>query len=248
MNRILLSGAAGRMGREVAANAEAAGFAVSFGVDADTHFQASFPVFPRFVECRGEADVLIDFSRPSLLPDLLAHALAHRLPCVLAATGYTEADRDRIAGAAERIPVFQSANLSVGVYVLNRLAKQAKALLPDFDIEIIEKHHRGKADAPSGTALTLLKTLSDDKTEPCFGRSGASCKRTENEIAVHAVRGGTLAGEHEIDFLGEYETLTITHSAQSRTIFALGALRAARFLLGRPSGLYGMEDLMQAKR
>ena len=244
MNKILLSGAAGRMGHEIAANAESMGFTVAFGVDANTDFHAAFPVYPSFSACQGEADVLIDFSRPALLPDLLTYALQHRLPCVLAATGYTETDQCRIAEAAKQIPVFQSSNLSVGVYVLNKLAQQAKALLPGFDIEIIEKHHRGKADAPSGTALTLLKTLSDADTVPLFGRNGASCKRLENEITVHAVRGGTLAGEHEIDFLGEYETLTITHSAQSRTIFALGALRAAKFLLNQPAGLYDMYDLM----
>ena len=244
MKKILLCGAAGRMGREITEYAPCAGFEVAFGVDARADGDFSFPLFPSFSLAEGDADVLIDFSRPEVLPALLAYARSRRLPCVLAATGYADADRRLISAAAESLPVFQSANMSVGIHALKKLAAEAKKLLPGFDVEIIEKHHRAKIDAPSGTALALLGALSGPDTEPVFGREGRSARRAPNEIGVHAVRGGTLAGEHEVDFLGDNETLTITHSAQTRSVFALGALRAAAFVLDKPAGLYGMDDLL----
>ena len=232
------------MGREIIQNAPGAGFLVALGVDAHAQGDFSFPLFPSFSLVEGAADVLIDFSRPEVLPALLDYAQSNALPCVLAATGYTDADMRLISDAARTLPIFQSANMSLGVHVLKKLAAEAKKLLPGFDVEIIEKHHRAKIDAPSGTALALLDVLSTKDSEPVFGRSGRCARRADNEIGVHAVRGGTLAGEHEVDFLGDNETITITHSAQSRTIFALGALKAAAFLEDKPAGLYGMDDLM----
>ena len=136
--------------------------------------------------------------------------------------------------------------MSLGVYVVRTLAAQAAKLLPDFDIEIIEKHHNQKVDAPSGTALMLLDAVQRADSVPVYGRSGPSCKRVKQEIGVHAIRGGTVAGEHEVGFYGPSEIVTVSHSALNRSIFARGALRAAHFLVSQQPGLYTMEDLAQA--
>ena len=245
MNKILLCGAMGRMGREVANCAKEYGFEIAAGVDFSAAEGAGFPLYAGFTDAiREEADVIIDFSRAAALPGLLDYALAHRLPCVLASTGYGEKEQQLICSAAKEIPIFVSANMSVGVYVLKQLIRAAKAMLPQADIEIIEKHHRQKEDSPSGTAAALLEALKDEDTRVVYGRHGLDTKRQSGEIGVHAVRGGTLCGEHEVDFLMDNEVISITHSAQNRGIVAGGALRAAHFLLTQPAGLYGMDDLM----
>lgn len=242
MTRLILSGACGRMGRMIAQEASPAGFEVAAGVDRTGAAYAGFAVFEAFFGL-PRADVMIDFSSPGNLPAVLDHALSQALPCVLGTTGYTESDLALIGDAAGRIPIFQASNMSLGVYVLTELTRQAARLLPGFDIEIIEKHHKEKADSPSGTALTLLEAVRQPGQRPVFSREGRDTRRAEEEIGIHAVRGGTVPGEHEVGFYGSHEVLRLVHSAQSRLIFALGALKAARFLLGKPSGLYGMKDL-----
>lgn len=245
MNRILLCGALGRMGYEVARAAKEYGFEIAAGIDASANKDAGFPLYAGFSDqIREEADVIIDFSRASALPGLLSYALEHKLPCVLASTGYGEKEQQLIADAAREIPVFVSANMSVGVYVLKQLIRAAKGLMPQADIEIIEKHHRQKEDSPSGTAAALAAVLTDADTRLVYGRQGLNTKRRSGEIGIHSVRGGTVCGEHEVDFLMDNEVITITHSAQNRGIFASGALRAAGFLLSQPAGLYGMDDLL----
>ena len=239
--RIILSGACGRMGRQVAALAEEG--AVVAGVDVHPLSSLPFPVYPSFSLVSEEADVIIDFSRPEGLSALLAYALDKRLPVVMAATGYNEQQLAQIAEAAKSIPVFRSANMSIGVYVLKTLARQAAELLPDFDVEIVEKHHNQQLDAPSGTALMLYDAVSNPASIPVFGRNGRTQKREKAEIGVHAVRGGTVAGEHEVGFYGPGETVLLSHSAQDRSIFARGALRAAQWLISRRPGQYGMDDL-----
>ena len=245
MLKILLSGACGRMGRQVANLAEEEQAVIAAGVDVRAE-QGAFPVYPSFSLVREEADVVIDFSRPECLSSLLSYAKAHRLPVVLAATGYNEADLAAIADAAREIPVFRSANMSLGVYVLKALARQAAKLLPDFDIEIVEKHHNQKIDAPSGTALMLYDAVSSAQSVPVYGRNGRTQKREKNEIGLHAVRGGTVPGEHEVGFYGPAEVVLLSHSAQDRSIFARGALRAARFLSSQQPGQYSMDDLARA--
>lgn len=246
MISILLSGACGRMGRQVAALAGDG--EVIAGVDVHPQEYASFPVYPSFslLPDSVRADVIVDFSRPEGLGALLDYALAHRAALVLAATGYGPEELDKIAAAAKEIPVFRSANLSIGVHVLKSLCAQAARMLPDFDIEIVEKHHNQKIDAPSGTALLLYDAVSTPDSIPMFGRSSRTQKREKAEIGVHAVRGGTVAGEHEVGFYGPGETVLLTHSAQDRSIFARGALRAAAFIAGQQPGEYGMEDLAKA--
>ena len=245
MLKILLSGACGRMGRQVAALAEQENAQIAAGVDVRAEAYGAFPVYPSFSMVDQPADVIVDFSRPEGLPALLSYARAHHLPVVLAATGYNEQDLAAIRAAAQTVPIFRSANLSLGVYVLKTLARQAARLLPDFDIEIIEKHHNQKLDAPSGTALMLYDAVSTPDTQPVFGRSGRTQKREKNEIGMHAIRGGTVPGEHEVGFYGPSEVVTLAHSAQDRSIFARGALRAARFITSQAPGEYDMEALAQ---
>ena len=245
MLKILLSGACGRMGRQVANLAEEEQAVIAAGVDVHAE-QGAFPVYPSFSFVQEEADVIIDFSRPECLSSLLSYAKAHRLPVVLAATGYNEADLAAITEAAKEIPIFRSANMSLGVYVLKALAHQAAKLLPGFDIEIVEKHHNQKIDAPSGTALMLYDAVSQAQSVPVYGRNGRTQKREKNEIGIHAVRGGTVPGEHEVGFYGPAEVVLLSHSAQDRSIFARGALRAAHFLASQQPGEYSMDDLARA--
>ncbi len=246
MLKILLSGACGRMGRQVAALAEEEQARVVCGVDLRDETGGPFPVYSSFSAISEEADVIVDFSRPEGLVPLLDYALAHRLPVVLAATGYTEEDLAMVRRAAAAVPIFRSANLSVGVYVAKVLAQKAARLLPGFDIEIVEKHHNQKVDAPSGTALMLYDAVRQPDSAPVFGRNGRMQKREKRDIGIHAVRGGTVPGEHEVGFYGPGEVVLISHSAQDRSIFARGALRAARFITGKPAGEYGMDDLAQS--
>ncbi len=243
MLKILLSGACGRMGRQVANLAEDEQAMIACGVDVHVEQWSDFPVYPSFSLVQEEADVIVDFSRPESLSALLDYAKAHHLPVVLASTGYNEEDLAAIRKAAKEIPIFRSANLSLGVYVLKTLAHQAAQLLPGFDIEIIEKHHNQKIDAPSGTALMLYDAVSNPDTVPVFGRNGRTQKREKKEIGLHAIRGGTVPGEHEVGFYGPSEVVTLSHSAQDRSIFARGALRAARFVAKQQPGEYSMDDL-----
>lgn len=244
--KIIISGACGRMGRQVGQEAALMeGMEVVAGVDKYvTPLPFAYPVYPAFDEVCEVADALIDFSAAGALNDVLTFALQRKLPVVLAATGYSAEDIALIEKAAEVIPVFRTANLSLGVQVLISLAKKAAAMLPGFDIEIIEKHHNQKADAPSGTAKMVLAAVTGENTVPVYGRSGNSCKRKPEEISVHAVRGGTVAGEHEIGFYGQKEIITISHSAQDRSVFAVGALHAARFIAAQTPGCYNMTDLV----
>ncbi len=244
MMKLLISGACGRMGRLIAQEARGFGFVVTGGIDPSAGDCGDFPIFASFADVRAEAQILVDFSSPLSLPDLLAFAGERNLPCVLGTTGYTLGDIDHIRKAALGIPVFQSPNMSRGVYVLRQLAAQAARMLPSFDIEIVEKHHNQKADSPSGTALSLMDAVKNDQSLPVFGREGKDAKRRPPDIGIHSVRGGTVAGDHEIGFYGSHEVITLSHQAQSRVIFAAGALSAAAWLIGKEPGLYGMEDLM----
>jgi 4-hydroxy-tetrahydrodipicolinate reductase len=192
-------------------------------------------------------DVMIDFSHKNALPEVLKLGQQFNTPLVLATTGYDEADRALIKVASETLPIFNSSNMSIGVYVLKELVKQAAALIgDDADIEIIEKHHRKKKDAPSGTAIILLDAIKtvDDKHYPQFGRSGQGL-RTDEEVGIHAIRGGTIVGEHSVIFCMNGETVELTHKGESKNLFARGAISAAREIIGKPNGLYGMDDLMK---
>ncbi len=248
--RILISGACGRMGRAVAEACREKGIEVASGVDVMAGTQdLGFPVYPTFESVITKADVIVDFTRPETLPDLLRYAVSQKVPVVLATTGYNEADVKRIREAAQLIPVFQSANMSLGINLLKALIKKAAAVLGEhFDVEIIERHHNKKIDAPSGTALMLFDELSKcypGGREMMPGRETRTQARDHREIGVHAVRGGSLAGTHEVGFYGPGETLLITHDAQNRTVFAQGATQAALFIKDKPAGFYNMDDMIR---
>lgn len=190
-------------------------------------------------------DVAIDFSYPGDLADVLASATARGIPLVIGRTGLDEASEAAIAEAARQIAIVRAGNFSPGVTVMQRVAREMAAALGDgYDIEIVETHHRMKLDAPSGTAQMLVHAVDEGGKRPVvYGREGAQAKRGR-EIGVHALRGGTVCGEHTLHFLGDMEALSLTHRAEDRRIFAIGALRAARYVPGRPAGLYTMEDVL----
>lgn len=244
--KILISGALGFMGREVARQAAEHGMEVACGVDI-VPGQADFPLYQTFEDC-PEADVIVDFSTWKPGADLLTYAVKHRIPAVIATTGLSEEQLSAIDEAAKVIPIFRSGNMSLGIALLRALAKKAAGVLGEsFDIEIVEAHHNRKADAPSGTALMLLDAVKEgcaEEREAVFGRHGRDCRRRRQEIGVHALRGGTVTGEHEVCFFGTSERIRVSHSAENRSVFAAGALRAAEFLVGQKPGLYSMDDVV----
>ncbi|MBR2718640.1 MAG: 4-hydroxy-tetrahydrodipicolinate reductase [Clostridia bacterium] len=244
--KILISGALGFMGREVAAQAKAKGIEVACGVDI-AQGNADYPLYTDFENC-PVVDAIVDFSTWKPGADLLSYAVKHKVPAVIASTGLSEEQLAAIDEAAKVIPIFRSGNMSLGIALLRALAKKAASVLGEsFDIEIIEAHHNRKADAPSGTALMLLDAVKqgcESSREAVFGRHGRDCKRQQQEIGVHALRGGTVTGEHEVCFFGTSERVKISHSAENRSVFAAGALQAAMFLVGKEPGLYNMDDVV----
>ena len=193
-----------------------------------------------------EADVVIDFSHHSNLDNILSYVLKTKTPLVIATTGYNDDEMNKIREAAKVIPVFQSYNMSLGVNVLVKLVKDAAKLLEGFDIEIIEKHHNRKVDAPSGTAVMIANAIKEvlPNVENNYGRYGRSAKRQPNEVGIHAIRGGNIVGEHDALFAGDNEVLTISHQAQSRGIFASGSIAAAKYLVKQKPGFYNMDSML----
>jgi 4-hydroxy-tetrahydrodipicolinate reductase len=252
MIRIIVHGCLGKMGQAVAALAATVpDMQVVAGVDPGPRpDKTSFPVFATLDDCAQEADVVIDFSASKTLPALLQTAARRRLPLVIGTTGLSAEDRGLLEGHAREVPIFVSGNMSLGINLLRELIQQAAAVLGQgFDIEIIEKHHNQKKDSPSGTALLLADALNEvalGARQYVYGRHARSELRDGKEIGIHAVRAGTIVGEHEVLFAGKDEVVEFRHVAYSRSIFAGGALQAARFLLGKPPGLYGMKEMITA--
>ena len=246
MLNILLCGCGGRMGAAVAAAANAAGDRIVAGVDVCPTAAMPYPVFTSPEEFTGKADVMIDFSHHSALEGLLAYATRTGTPLVVCTTGHTEEEMQMMKKASEKVAVFFSRNMSLGINLLISLCRRAAATLgEDFDIEIIEKHHNQKLDAPSGTALMIADALCEEKEHPyVYDRHAVRKKRERGEIGLHAVRGGNIVGEHEVMFCGQNEIVTLSHSAASREVFATGALRAARFMQGKGPGFYNMDDVI----
>ena len=246
--RIILCGACGKMGGNVlsllADDNEATAVC---GVDLFPK-EIGIPVYKSFADVKEEADVIIDFSSAENLAERLEYAKAHGLGIVLASTGFTADDLALIDEYAKSVAIFKTANLSLGVNLMEALIKAAASVLGDnFDVEIIERHHNLKKDAPSGTALMLADAVNaafEEKKDIVNGRAGIVGARTKKEIGMHAVRGGTIVGEHEVMFAGEDEIITISHSARSKRVFAVGAIRAAKFLNGKLAGRYEMKDLL----
>lgn len=250
MIRVMISGCNGKMGQVVTAMCAAnENIQVVAGVDVYAVQKNDYPVYADPMEFPGEADCIIDFSNPAALTPLLSYCKKTGCAVVLATTGYSEAQIHEIEEAAKEIRVFRSANMSLGINVLLSLVRQAAKILgKTCDIEIVEKHHNRKLDAPSGTAIMIADAASsalEEKPEYVYERHSVRQKRGKNEIGISSVRGGTIVGEHEIIFAGTDEVLEIKHSAYSREIFANGAVQAAQFLAGRTEpGLYNMEHLV----
>ena len=244
--KILISGAMGFMGREVAKLCAAQGVEIVCGVDIVSG-QADFPLYTDY-ENTPVADVIIDFSNWKPGADLLDYAVKNRVPAVICATGLSAEQLARIDEASKVIPVFRSGNMSLGIALVRSLIRRTAMVLgEDFDVEIVEAHHNRKVDAPSGTALMLydaVKDVYDQPREAKGGRCGRDSKRQHQEIGIHAVRGGTITGEHQVGFYGPSERIVISHSAENRALFATGALRAAEFLIGKEPGLYSMDDVI----
>lgn len=249
MKRIILSGCNGKMGRMVAGCVrERSDCMIVAGIDTSGAMPDAFPVFTSFDECAVKADVLIDFSHPSALTPLLDYATKHQLPAVIATTGLSSEQISQIRAASQQLPLFFTANMSLGVNLLAGLAKRAASILGgQFDIEIIEKHHNQKIDSPSGTALMLADAISEtfaEQPQYVYDRHAVRKKRSANEIGIHAVRGGTIVGEHEIIFAGRDEIITLSHTAMSKEVFAVGSINAALFLCAQPNGLYDMNSIV----
>ena len=246
--RIILCGACGKMGGNVLSllSTDEEATAVC-GVDLFPK-ALPVPVYKSFDEIQEDGDVIIDFSSSQNLKERLDYAKNKGVGIVLASTGFTADDLALIDEYASTTAIFKTANLSLGVNLMQALVKTAAEVLGDaFDVEIIERHHNLKKDAPSGTALMLAESVNEafgGSKQTVDGRSGLCGERKKNEIGMHAVRGGTIVGEHEVMFAGEDEIITITHSARSKRVFAAGAIRAAKFLKGKPAGVYAMKDLL----
>lgn len=250
MIKILISGALGKMGVNVlsAIKNDPEVIAVC-GLDKVEDLSGSIPVYDDFSKVTQPVDVVIDFSSPKALDGILAFISKTGANAVLCSTGYTQEDLDKIDKASENNAIFRSANMSLGVNVLVELAKTAVKNLTGFDVEIIEKHHNQKVDAPSGTALMLadaVKEVDNDKFY-VYGREGIVGKRDANEIGIHAVRGGNIVGEHDVIFAGSDEVITLSHHASDRKVFAFGAVKASKFIYGKKNGLYNMADMLSGK-
>lgn len=250
MKRLLFNGIGGQMGAAMikAMEKDPCGFTIAAGVDPFAKQSYPFPVFASVSEVNIPVDIAIDFSVPSATEELLAYCVQTNTPAVICTTALSDELLKRIKSASERIPIFRSGNMSLGVNLMRALIRQARCTLGDaFDIEIVETHHNRKKDAPSGTALMLADAIkeADGASHPyVFGRSEKDRRREPGEIGFHSIRGGTIVGQHEVRFLGEDEEISIRHEAYSKRVFAVGALRAAQFLLTKDKGLYSMEDLV----
>ena len=250
MTNIAITGACGKMGRVIADIIESRSDCVTIaGVDPYGESCGSFPVYKKIFDMTEKPDVIIDFSHPSALEDLLSYCKMKNVPVVIATTGYTEEHIAEIKLAADQIPVFFTFNMSLGINLLIDLARRATQIIGDqFDIEIIEKHHNLKKDAPSGTAIMIAEAVNeelDNKMKYVYDRHSSRKSRERDEIGMHSVRGGTIVGEHDIIFAGRDEVITLSHSASSKEVFAVGAVNAAVFLADKGKGLYEMADVLK---
>jgi len=254
MINMLLSGCYGKMGRYITETLVGSkDYKIVAGVDIFAGAKEfDYPVFDDYSKCDIKADVIVDFTRPSALPGLLDYVIKTKTPLVLATTGHSKEEMALISNAATFAPIFKSANMSLGVNLMLELLEQTTRFLGNsYDIEIVEKHHNRKIDAPSGTAMMIANVINDaagGDLEYVFDRHSKFEPRTKREIGIHAVRGGTMVGEHSVIFAGVDEVIEINHIAQSRQIFANGAIRAAGFIANCPIGLYSMQDLISKDR
>lgn len=248
MIKLLLSGCNGKMGQVITRIcAEDPAVKIVAGCDIYDKMLSDYPVYSRIDLVMEDVEAVIDFSNPNALEGLLNYCMDKKIPIVVATTGLTEKHKDMLKKASESIPVFCSANMSLGVNLLIEMVKKAASILEDnFDIEIIEKHHNQKIDAPSGTALAIADAINEAVSTPknyIYDRHAVRKKREKTEIGIHALRGGTIVGEHSVIFAGLDEVIEFKHQANSKEIFATGAIKACKFILDKPAGLYSMQDI-----
>lgn len=245
--KVIINGYSGTMGQVLTkCVADDEKLELVAGVSPKHHDVDEFNTYSSFADVKEDADVVIDFSNPLALDGILEYCLKTKTPVVLATTGYNDEEMEKIHEAAKQIPVFLSFNMSLGVNILLKLVKEAAKNLANFDIEIIEKHHNKKVDSPSGTAVMIANAVKEirEQSEFIYGRHGRTGKRQQNEVGIHAVRGGTIVGEHSAIFAGNDEILEINHSARSKNVFAEGAIAAAKYLVNQEPGFYNMDDML----
>lgn len=247
MTKILLCGCQGYMGKtitEIVKGREDA--QIVAGVDLRNDLTTDYPIYSKIADVKEKADVIIDFSNPVLLDSILNYSISNHIPAVLATTGNSETDIERIKKASVDVPLFFTYNMSLGINLITELAVKAKEILGnDFDIEIIEKHHNKKIDAPSGTAIMLANAInSDGEYEYVYDRHSIKKPRNKKEIGISSIRGGTIVGEHSVIFAGNDEVVEIKHTAFSKKVFAVGAVNAAIWLKNQPDGLYDMKNII----
>ena len=250
MTRIIMSGCSGAMGVMISELAEADDeVQIVAGVDVVVNKNLKYPIYENIMDCEIEADVVVDFSNPAVLSDILNYCEERQIGAVLCTTGYTDEQIADIEAASKKFPVLRSANMSLGINVISKLIRDAVKVLGNegYDIEIVEKHHNRKLDAPSGTALALADAVNeaaDNRYHYVYDRSDRSQKRDTDEIGISAVRGGTIVGDHDVIFAGTDEVITFSHRAYSRAVFGKGALAAAKFLCCKDPGKYSMSDVI----
>ena len=250
MTKVIMHGCNGKMGQMItgiiASDPE---IEIVAGVDVSDHIRNTYPVLPTIAESDVAADGVINFCVAQAVGGLRDYCVEKQIPCVLCTTGLSEVQLAHVEEASEKVAVLKSANMSLGINMLLKLLKEAAQILvpAGFDIEIVEKHHNLKVDAPSGTALALADSINeefDNGYEYVYDRSQVRAKRTDREIGISAVRGGTIVGDHDVIFAGEDEVITFSHRAYSKALFGKGAVQAAKFLKGKPAGRYDMKDVV----
>ncbi len=250
MINIILRGCNGRMGQEITRICSGDDTVrIVAGIDVNNRFENSYPVFDSFTKYTEKADVIIDFSSPRNIKEMFDYGIRTNTPIILCSTGLSEEDLELVKETSTKIAILRSANMSLGINTVIKLLKEATALLSagGFDIEIVEKHHNQKVDAPSGTALLLADSINEvlkGEYNYVYDRSTVREKRGEKEIGISAVRGGSIVGDHEVIFAGLDEVIEIKHTAYSRAIFAKGAIAGAKFIVDKQPGLYGMQDVV----
>ncbi len=250
MTNIILRGCNGKMGNVITQMvSEDENAIIVAGIDLTLNKESKYPIFYSFKQCNVDADVIIDFSSPVNVREMIDFAIERGIGIVLCTTGFSKEDQLLIEEASKSIPILRSANMSLGINLILKLVKEATEVLADsgFDIEIVEKHHNKKVDAPSGTALALADAINEALANPyeyVYDRTNIRAPREKREIGISAVRGGTIVGEHEIIFAGSDEVIEIKHTAYSKAIFAKGAIQAAKFLPGKAAGIYSMNNVV----
>lgn len=253
LTRVIMHGCNGKMGQVItgliAADDE---IEIVAGIDTYDGIQNTYPVYADLDNCKEEADAVIDFAAAAAVDGLLDYCVRRQIPCVLCTTGLSEAQLAKVEEASGKTAILKSANMSLGVNMLLKLLKEAASVLAPagFDIEIVEKHHNQKVDAPSGTALALADSINEElgnDYEYKYDRSTERMKRPKKEIGISAVRGGSIVGDHDVIFAGADEVITFSHRAYSKAVFGKGAIQAAKFLKGKPAGLYQMSDVIDGK-